>query len=74
MAIGATQRVGPGLGGSTTENPADYREHNADENAGNERKVESEIPFLHGNVARQVSQPAEPNRKSPEQYSHHHQD
>ena len=52
---------------SASQDPAHQSEHNADENAGSERKVESEIALLDGNIAWQVSQPAKPGWKFPKQ-------
>jgi hypothetical protein len=54
-------------GVSTSQDPAHQGEHNADENAGSERKVESEIALLDGNISGQVSQPAKPGWKFPKQ-------
>jgi hypothetical protein len=50
---------------SPFQNPAHYGENNADENAGSERKVESEIALLDGNISWQVSEPAKPGWKFP---------
>jgi hypothetical protein len=50
---------------SPSQNPAHYGENNADENAGSERKVESEIGLLDRNISWQVSEPAKPCWKFP---------
>src|SRR4029077_2410633 len=50
---------------SPSQNPAHYGENNADENAGSERKVESEIALLDRNISWQVSEPAKPCWKFP---------
>ncbi len=60
-------------GDSPPQNPAHDRQHNADEDAGSDRKVESEIAFSNCNVSRQVSQPAKPRGKFPKQYPDCHQ-
>ena len=52
---------------SPSQNPAHYGENNADENAGSERKIESEIALLDRNIAWQVSEPAKPSWKFPKQ-------
>jgi hypothetical protein len=50
---------------SPSQNPPHYGKNNADENAGSERKVESEIALLDGNISWQVSEPAKPGGKFP---------
>jgi hypothetical protein len=59
-------------GDSPPQNPAHDREDDADEDAGSERKVESEVAFPNCDVSRQMSQPAEPGRKFPKQYANRH--
>jgi hypothetical protein len=50
-----------------SENPAQYRDHDADKDAGHQREIKSEIALLHGNVSGQAPYPAEPGRISPKQ-------
>ncbi len=50
---------------SSSQNPAHDGENNADENAGSEGKVESEIALLDRNISWQVSEPAKTCWKFP---------
>jgi hypothetical protein len=58
---------------SASQDPAHQGEHNADENAGSERKIESEIALLDRNISWQVSEPAKPGWKFPKQQPDRHQ-
>ncbi len=51
---------------SASEKPAQEREHDADKNAGNNRKIEREIPFLNRNVTWEFAEPDEQAGEAPQ--------